>query len=124
MFNFIRALVKPPFYPTRPPLPHEAAQGGGGARLRRAAGGVPWTPVFAKEKAMWPTMSLEEFLANPLAAIREIAASEKIYFITENGEPILDVRPWRSGPDEKLRGSVLYCGDVVTPAEDPFRQAE
>ncbi|MTV38855.1 hypothetical protein [Duganella radicis] len=70
---------------------------------------------------MWPTMTLEAFLANPLAAIREIASSKKVYFITENGEPILDVRPWRSVPIEKLRGSVIYCGDVVTPVEDPFR---
>jgi hypothetical protein len=70
---------------------------------------------------MWPTISLEEFLANPLAAIREIAASEKVFIITEKGKPILDVRPWRAGTIEELRGSVLYCGDVVTPVEDPFR---
>lgn len=70
---------------------------------------------------MWPTMTLEAFLANPLAAIREIAASEKVFILTENGEPILDMRPWRSVPIEELRGSIIYCGDVVTPVEDPFR---
>jgi hypothetical protein len=66
-------------------------------------------------------MTLEEFLANPLAAIREIASSEKVFILTENGKPILDVRPWRAGPLEELRGSITYCGDVVTPVEDPFR---
>lgn len=64
---------------------------------------------------MWPTIPLEEFLANPLATIREIASSEKIFFITENGEPILDVRPYRKAPIEKLRGSVIYAGDIVSP---------
>ncbi|TFW23418.1 type II toxin-antitoxin system Phd/YefM family antitoxin [Duganella callida] len=70
---------------------------------------------------MWPTISLDEFLANPLAAIREIAASQQIFLITENGKPILDVRPYRSGPDEKLRGSVIWSGDIVSPVEDPFK---
>ncbi|MYN26581.1 hypothetical protein [Duganella levis] len=70
---------------------------------------------------MWPTISLEEFLKNPLAAIREIAASEKVFILTENGEPILDIRPYRTGPDERLRGSVRYYGDIVAPVEDPFR---
>ena len=70
---------------------------------------------------MWPTISLEEFLNNPLAALREIAASEKVFILTENGQPILDIRPWRSCPDEKLRGSVIYCGDIVSPVADPFR---
>jgi hypothetical protein len=66
-------------------------------------------------------MSLEEFLKNPRAAIQEIAASEKVFILTENGEPILDIRPWRSCPDENLRGSVVYCGDIISPVEDPFR---
>lgn len=70
---------------------------------------------------MWPTISLEEFLANPLATIREIAASEKVFIITDGGEPILDVRPYRTVPLEKLRGSVAYCGDIASPVEDPFR---
>lgn len=87
------------------------------------AGGTAYYETMSppKENAMWPTMTLEEFLANPLAAIREIAASEKVFILTENGEPILDMRPWRSVPIEELRGSVIYCGDVVTPVEDPFR---
>ncbi|NVD74116.1 hypothetical protein D0T25_16770 [Duganella sp. BJB488] len=66
---------------------------------------------------MWPTIPLEKFLENPLAVIREIAASEKIFFITENGKPILDVRPYRSVPIEKLRGSVIYSGDIVSALE-------
>ena len=70
---------------------------------------------------MWPTISLEDFLANPLAAIREMAAAERVVLITENGKPILDIRPYRTGPDEKLRGSVTYCGDIVSPIEDPFK---
>ncbi|WP_373989328.1 type II toxin-antitoxin system Phd/YefM family antitoxin [Duganella sp. BuS-21] len=70
---------------------------------------------------MWPTISMEEFLANPLAALREISSSQKVLIITENGEPILDVRPYRTVPIEKLRGSLAYCGDIVSPVEDPFR---
>jgi hypothetical protein len=114
-------LVKPPFYPTGLGYQHEQAQGTGKHRLRAWAKGVTSGGCPSKEIAMWPTISLEKFLANPLAAIREIAASEKIFILTENGEPILDVRPYRSGPDEKLRGSVLYSGDIVSPVEDPFR---
>lgn len=70
---------------------------------------------------MWPTISLEEFMKNPLAAIREIAASEKVFIMTDNGEPILDIRPYRTGPDERLRGSVIYSGDIVSPVDNPFQ---
>ena len=46
---------------------------------------------------MWPTISLEEFLKNPLVAIREITASEKVFILTDNGKPILDIRHTEPG---------------------------
>lgn len=74
---------------------------------------------------MWPTIALEEFLADPQKALKKIAASSDIYFITENGKPILDIRSFRSVPNEKMRGSVLAEGDIVSPIEAdgyaPFR---
>ncbi|MET0267293.1 MAG: hypothetical protein ABW202_16975 [Duganella sp.] len=47
---------------------------------------------------MWPTISLEEFLANPQLAVRKIASSSEVYLITENGKPILDIRPHNAEP--------------------------
>lgn len=74
---------------------------------------------------MWPTISLEEFLANPQMALRKIASSSEVYLITENVKPILDVRPYRSVPDETLRGSVQAETDILSPIEPdgypPFR---
>ena len=66
---------------------------------------------------MWPTIALEEFLADPQKVLNKIAASSDIYFITENGKPIPDIRPFRSVPNEKMRGSVLAEGDIVSPIE-------
>lgn len=53
----------------------------------------------------------------PAEGAKKIAASSDIYFITENGKPILDIRPFRSVPNEKMRGSVLAEGDIVSPIE-------
>jgi hypothetical protein len=114
-------LVKPPFYPTVPTRRHERTQSAGKHRLPARANGVTSDDALQKENAMWPTISLEELPANPCAAIHEIAASEKVFLLTENGQPILDIRPYRTVLAEKLRGSVVYCGDIVSPVEDPFR---
>lgn len=66
---------------------------------------------------MWPTISLEEFLANPQLAVRKIASSSEVYLITENGKPILDIRPYRSVPNETMRGSVQAEADILSPIE-------
>lgn len=66
---------------------------------------------------MPPTITLEEFLAAPQQMLRKIAASNAVVFITDQGQPILDVRPFRRVPDETLRGSVLSQDDVLTPIE-------
>ena len=66
---------------------------------------------------MWPTIALEEFLADPQKALKKIAASSDIYFITENGKPILDIRPHSAEPPERTSSSKTLTNGVIVAEE-------
>jgi antitoxin (DNA-binding transcriptional repressor) of toxin-antitoxin stability system len=64
---------------------------------------------------MAATISKSQFKPRALEYFRAIEATGKPLVITDNGVPVLEIRPWRPRTDqlEALRGSVLQ----FTPPE-------
>jgi antitoxin (DNA-binding transcriptional repressor) of toxin-antitoxin stability system len=60
-------------------------------------------------------LSKSQFKPRALEFFRDIESSGKPLVITDNGIPVLEIRPWRPKTDqlEQLRGSILH----FTPPE-------
>jgi antitoxin (DNA-binding transcriptional repressor) of toxin-antitoxin stability system len=69
------------------------------------------------------TISITDFKARCLALLQELSDTNESLVITKHGKPFAEVRPCKQDVEtalEKFRGSVVHCGDIVSPIEEEW----
>ncbi len=74
-------------------------------------------------------ISVSEFKAKSLGLFEQVAKSGIEIVVTKHGQPIAVVMPFKEPPRNrqggKLRGSLVACGDIITPvATDEWEAAK
>ncbi|MBT4498369.1 MAG: type II toxin-antitoxin system Phd/YefM family antitoxin [Gemmatimonadetes bacterium] len=69
------------------------------------------------------TISITDFKARCLALLQELSDTNESLVITKHGKPFAEVRPCKQNVEtalKKFRGSVVHCGDIVSPIEEAW----
>ncbi len=67
---------------------------------------------------------ISEFKAKCLALLEEVRKTRKPIRVTRHGKPVAEVVPpvpvsERSKMIDSMKGSIIFKGDIVSPASDP-----
>ena len=66
----------------------------------------------------------EEFKADCLALLDEVARTGRELIVTKRGKPVVKVAPVNDGESPDLRGSVLWEDDIVSPIEENWNAGQ
>ena len=70
------------------------------------------------------TVPAGEFKARCLALLDEVARTGQPLVVTKRGKPVAKLVPMDEVPIRSLRGSIVTCGDIVSPLDDEWEMEQ